>query len=132
MTDRIYEAIEKVATAPDIPVSDKVRLIDELRKGMPVINDRWTVRYIIWGLIFIAAVPILFFSVAAVRGTSISMPEPIVAIMSAAVGALATYLTPLRRAEEGGRSATDQPAPPPAGPNAAPPPAAPPANGGAV
>ena len=37
MSDRIFDAIEKVAIAPDIPVADKVKLIDELRKGMPAI-----------------------------------------------------------------------------------------------
>lgn len=103
MTDRIYEAIEKVATATDIPVADKIRLIDELRKGMPVINDRWTIRYIVLGLIFVAVTPILFFSFAAVFGAATSIPDSIVAITSAAIGALTTYLTPLRRSDDNGR-----------------------------
>lgn len=118
MSDRIFDAIEKVAIAPDIPVADKVKLIDELRKGMPAINDRWTVRYIVLGLIAIAVTPILFFSAGAVFGTASSLPDSIVAITSAAIGALTTYLTPLRRTDDNGRTPTPVPAPAPTpGPN---------------
>ncbi len=124
MSDRIFDAIEKVAIAPDIPVADKVKLIDELRKGMPAINDRWTVRYIVLGLIAIAVIPIAFFSLGTVFFKTDSVPDSIVAITSAAIGALATYLTPLRRGEDNGRAPAPAappvpaPAPTPApGPN---------------
>jgi len=70
----------------------KVRLLDEVRKLGDPTENRWNIWYVLFALIALAiSVP-----VAAVYfgGT---IPEPVVALGSASVGALATFLNPPRR-----------------------------------
>jgi hypothetical protein len=83
----------RVLTDPSIKgVGDKQKLIDELRKSSPPKNDRWIYRYTI---LFLGTVAV--FSVVAVFILSTNkypIPDAIVAIGSAAVGALAGLLAP--------------------------------------
>ena len=50
--DAIFEVIRGAGT-----MDEKKQLIDELRKALP--SDRWTFRYVIWGLIAIVIIPTL-------------------------------------------------------------------------
>ena len=85
----IDDAIQEVVRGTGTP-EEKVRIIRELRKC----TDRWTLRYVIWGLIAVAIIPILgIFAMISIRQT-IDVPQALVVLAATALGALAAYIVP--------------------------------------
>ena len=88
--DAIFEVVRGAGT-----MDEKKQLIDELRKALP--SDRWTFRYVIWGLIAIVIIPTLgVFILWAVKGDldASKIPQGLISLASTALGALAAYITP--------------------------------------
>jgi hypothetical protein len=85
-----------VLTTPNLHVDEKIKLLNELRKLKPPTSDRWIYRWVIW---FLGATIIITVSVSllmAFKGKA-GIPDGLLAIASAAVGALASFLSPLSK-----------------------------------
>jgi hypothetical protein len=75
--------------------AEKIKVIAELRKALP--TDRWTFRYVIWGLIVIVLIPMAgVFAIWAIKANidANSIPQGLISLASTALGALAAYITP--------------------------------------
>ena len=70
----------------------KRELLDDVRKLVDPADNRWNIWYVLWTLMALA----LSVPVAAIFLDG-NIPEPLVALGSASVGALATFLNPPRR-----------------------------------
>jgi hypothetical protein len=55
--DAFYAVVQGSGSA-----DDKIELMHELRQALPA--DRWTTRWVIWGLIFVVVVPIVGLTVS--------------------------------------------------------------------
>jgi hypothetical protein len=92
-------------------IKEKQKLLNELRKlGAPEEN-RWHFRYVIWTLALVAiSIPIVvLWSIG--KSANVDVPSGLLSLGSAAVGALAAFLTPhARRQDE--NSSEPPPAPP--------------------
>lgn len=77
---------------PKLTPDEKQELIDELRKASPPKHDRWPYRNTIWFLGAAVLLTILFLFL--ISSAEAEIPEALVAIGSAAVGALAGLLAP--------------------------------------
>ena len=82
---------------------DKIKLIHQLIKALP--TDRWSTRWVIWGLIFVVIIPIVGLTISFtwhVLNPDITkgeldfgklIPQGVVSLASTALGALAAYIT---------------------------------------
>lgn len=88
--DAILEVVRGAGT-PD----EKVKIIKELTTAAP--TDRWTTRYVIWGLIAVVIVvaigSVIILGMEGTAGAG-KIPDGIIALATTALGALATYLVP--------------------------------------
>lgn len=88
--DAILEVVRGVGT-PD----EKVKIIKELTTAAP--TDRWTTRYVIWGLIAVVIViaigSVIMLGMEGTAGAG-KIPDGIIALATTALGALAAYLVP--------------------------------------
>lgn len=97
-------AMYKHVISSDLPKDEKKKLLNDIRKIMPVGQNRWTIRGIILALSIVGiTAPTIFllpFVVALFRGgaagvSSDMIPDSVIALSSAAIGALSTYMTSL-------------------------------------
>jgi hypothetical protein len=92
----IDDAIFAVVQRNDLDANQKNQLIGQLRKALP--TDRWTFRYVIWGLIAVVIIPTL--GVLILWAWNIEtfdaskVPQGLISLASTALGALAAYITP--------------------------------------
>lgn len=72
---------------------EKIKLINEIRKSSPILADRWLYRYSVW---FLGAAVTMTIGIGfgMVWSTGNSVPDGLIALGSAAVGALATLISP--------------------------------------
>ena len=85
------------------PLAERKAMMNELRKLAPPDENRWNFRFVIWTLALVAlSVPVsVLLSAIANEGTlPRSLPEGLLSLGSAAVGALAAFLSPQRRRED--------------------------------
>jgi hypothetical protein len=88
--DAILAAVQGAGTP-----AEKIKIINELRKALP--TDRWTFRWVIWGLIVVVLVPAVgVFLIWLFRGNVEinSLPQGLISLASTALGALAAFITP--------------------------------------
>jgi hypothetical protein len=81
-----------------LPVIERKKLADELRKGLPPESQRMTFRWIVWGLCAAAILPSAIVALALVipwqtPNTNTQLISPVLQVSATAVGALAAYLT---------------------------------------
>jgi hypothetical protein len=110
---KIDDAMYNVATDRQMSASEKLQVIRELQKALP--TDRWTLRYIVVGLVALVILPVLFIigfacwvylRTGQVAGTEI--PQSLVSLASTALGALAAYITrPRSESDERGPSTSN-------------------------
>ena len=88
-TGGVDSLIRVVLENESLSCSEKKMLLDELRKLKPPLEDRWIFRWVIWilGAIALATVSAGLFA-------SKPLTEGTLALASAAVGALAAFLSP--------------------------------------
>jgi hypothetical protein len=89
----IDDAILEIARGTGTP-EEKVKIIRELTRAAP--TDRWTLRYVIWGLIAVVVLTIVAVIIPLFHGAKelATLPQGIVALASTSLGALAAYLVP--------------------------------------
>ena len=95
MFEVIHEAIAKVALQENVPVDERIRLIDEIRKALPPESNRLTFRWTILGMAAVAIAPPIGFSAMLPFYPKIdtTLVSSILQISSTALGALAVYVT---------------------------------------
>lgn len=71
---------------------EKIAIINEIRKARPPLADRWLYRSVVWSLGFTVVATIL--CTAALKYAEFDLPQGVIAIGSASVGALAALITP--------------------------------------
>jgi hypothetical protein len=101
----VNELYLEVLNHSTLSVKDKKALLNQVRKLRAGQDDRWIYRYVVW---ILGAVAVL---IALYPLFGKPVPEGLLALASAAVGALAAFLTPAlaKSAEKSAdRSATDQ------------------------
>jgi hypothetical protein len=115
MNAQLVELIRQVIVS-DRPANEKKMLLNELRKLMSPEENRWHFRYVLWTLALMAlSIPIAVLWGLA-KSTDFQVPDGLLSLGSAAIGALAAFLTPSpRKKEESTESASVPPAevPPP-------------------
>lgn len=92
--DVLANAVSLIAQQPDIPGDTKAKLIDAIQTiSTPLQTDKWIYRFVVWflGLTVIGTVLGGFIITAL---TAQKIPEGLVALGSAALGALAGLLAP--------------------------------------
>src|SRR5690348_11995038 len=100
----IDDAILAAVQSTTGTLAEKEALIKQLVHALP--TDRWTFRWVIWGLIAVVLIPVIgVFGIWAVKGTidANSIPQGLISIASTAIGALAAFITPSSR--QGGQQA---------------------------
>ena len=88
--DAILAAVQGAGTP-----AEKQKIISELRKALP--TDRWTFRWVIWGLIVVVLIPVAgVFLIWLIKGSIDvnSIPQGLISLASTALGALAAFITP--------------------------------------
>jgi hypothetical protein len=105
----IEDAIFEASKLPsDASIEHRLKLIEELRKSLP--TDRWTFRWVIWGLGLVVVFPVVVICIKyflAEGFDAANIPQAVVSLASTALGALAAYLTPRRpgsKEEEAGKA----------------------------
>ncbi len=96
------EVINAVASDSKLAMEDKERILLQLRRlKSPLDTDRWIYRGVVAALGFAVLLTIIFTFVLAARSSpnDAKIPEGLVAIGSAAVGALAGLLAPSPRSQ---------------------------------
>ena len=87
--------------AKDISLFKKYILLNEIRKLRPAGQNRWNIRWIIFALALVAVSSPLAYGAAILCGTAGSageiVPDAMLSLSSAAVGALAAYFASLRQ-----------------------------------
>ena len=101
MDDNLFE-LHKMVLAKNLSVGNTKRLFNELRKTIPGEQNRWNFRWIVWTLALVAlSVPVWFaYALHANIGDS-KIPDGLLSLASAAVGALAAFVSPHTQAERG-------------------------------
>ena len=92
----IDDALYAVATDTRMDVNEKLAVMRQLQQALP--TDRWTLRYIVVGLVLVVSVTIaVMVAWSLLEREKISdIPQSLVALASTALGALAAYITPPR------------------------------------
>ena len=88
--DAILAAVQGTGT-----LAEKEALVKQLTKALP--TDRWTFRWVIWGLIAVVLIPVIgVFVIWWVKGNIDvnSIPQGLISLASTAIGALAAFITP--------------------------------------
>lgn len=118
----VAELFKSVIENKDMNIFQKKILLNEVRKLKSPDEDRWVYRTVVWvlGAVALGTVAYPFLCVGA-DGVSKEIPSGLLAIGSAAMGALAGYLTP------NNTKARAEPEMPPSPPNTNQEPSAPPA-----
>jgi hypothetical protein len=83
----------RVILCSDIPTKEKLKLIDEVRKIGPASDDRWAYRICVYGLCLCVNACIIVIGVLSFSNQVAEIPETLIALGSAAVGALATMMS---------------------------------------
>jgi len=97
--EKIQEALVRVLTEgtdlKSLSIEHRLRLADELRKGLPPESQRMTFRYIIFGLCIVAIFPPVIYAILApwLDQAHAQFISPVLQLSSTAIGALAAYLT---------------------------------------
>jgi hypothetical protein len=95
----VNDLIDVVLRNESLDAKEKRKLIDELRKASPAINDRWLYRWVVWSLGAVAFASVIGFIVLAALEKTI--PQGLVALGSGAIGGLAGLSTASSRARSG-------------------------------
>ncbi len=82
----------RIVLESNASTDEKKRLINELRKARPALQDRWLYRWVVWFLGAAAVGAIIAISWLVTEGSD--APDGLIALGSAAVGALAGLLAP--------------------------------------
>lgn len=96
MNPEIYALYQRVLDDPQLSLRDKRKLLDDIRSLIPGAQNRWNIRWIIWplGLVALSLPALVFAKLFLAHPNEIAIPESLLALASAAVGALAGFLTP--------------------------------------
>ncbi len=91
-TETVFSLMAKVIEDKDLNPVEKAKLLDEIRKARPALEDRWIYRWIVY---FLGATVILTvfgsFAMVVVQKDA-NIPDGLIALGSGALGALATLL----------------------------------------
>lgn len=112
----INELFKLVIQDEKLNILQKKILLNEVRKLRPPEEDRWVYRTIVWVLGAVALGTVIY---PFVNSTATEIPAGLLSIGSAAMGALAGYLTPNLKPKDERREAPDHAEPPPFNPPAA-------------
>lgn len=106
MNDPITRLVEKIIDG-NYDLKEKKVLLNEVRKIMSPEQSRWNFRYAIWTLALIAlSIPIIILLRCGTAPED-AVPDGLLSLGSAAVGALAAFLTPYTQRTQGGSATTD-------------------------
>lgn len=117
MNQEIIDLYKTVLDDTKLTTSEKRKLLDDIRSLIPGSQNRWNFRWVIWPLGLMAlSLPILVLvQLLSPSAASIKIPDGLLSLASAAVGALAGFLAPnIQRtdlapnAENPGLRATDE------------------------
>jgi hypothetical protein len=87
----VNDLIEVVLRSEKHTWKEKKKLIDEIRKNSPALNDRWLYRWVVW---FLGATAILsVVGLVVLLYFNKDLPDGLIALGSASVGALAGLFT---------------------------------------
>jgi hypothetical protein len=107
MSDPITHLVEKIIDSRH-DLRDKKALLNEVRKIMAPEQNRWNFRFAIWTLatvaISIPVVVIVNLCKAEATNNVLDVPDGLLSLGSAAIGALAAFLTPYAQRTQGGTS----------------------------
>jgi hypothetical protein len=94
MKDMLQELLQQVMTDPSLPADQKVKLLESLQKLLtPLQSDRWIFRLVVAFLGLAVLITIVGGFYLSIKTAAI-IPEGLIALGSAAVGALAGLLAP--------------------------------------
>jgi hypothetical protein len=92
--ETLQELIQQVSTDPSLPADQKVKFLGSLQKlATPLQSDRWIYRLVVAFLGLTVLLTILGGFYLSIK-TAATIPEGLIALGSAAVGALAGLLAP--------------------------------------
>lgn len=87
----LYNLMETVLSQPNLETTEKIKLINELRKNNPKTSDRWAYRWAIWMLG--VAVLITIGCITLLSLNRYQIPDGLIAIGSSVAGGLAGLLS---------------------------------------
>lgn len=92
--DRLQELIQQVTNDKSLSAEQKIQLLGSLQKiSTPLQSDRWIFRLVVAFLGFAVLLTIIGGFYLSIK-TAVAIPEGLIALGSAAVGALAGLLAP--------------------------------------
>ena len=96
--DSVLDLMQLVIESDNLLPNDKIRIINEIRKARPPLQDRWLFRTVVWflGLAALTTVVMGFILWDTTKGSP-PLPNGLIALGSAALGALAGLLAPSSR-----------------------------------
>lgn len=101
----INELFKLVIQDERLNILQKKILLNEVRKLRPPEEDRWVYRVIVWALGTVALGTVVY---PFVHPTVTEIPAGLLSIGSAAIGALAGYLTPNLKPKDDANQVSDQ------------------------
>ncbi len=94
MKDTLHELIQQVTNDKSLSSEQKIQLLGSLQKiSTPLQSDRWIFRLVVGFLGFAVLLTIIGGFYLSIK-TAVTIPEGLIALGSAAVGALAGLLAP--------------------------------------
>lgn len=93
MATSVNDLIKEVISG-NYSIEEKTQLIDEIRKARPPLADRWLYRWVIWFLGAAVMITLLLGYWVITSDKPTEIPSGILALGSAAVGALAGLISP--------------------------------------
>lgn len=105
---KFFDLVEQVLKNDKLEVSDKKKMLNELRKLLAPEQNRWNFRYAIWTLAILAlSIPIVAIWSFYKKG-AMEIPAGLLSLGSAAVGALAAFLSSFAQKKESESSNSSQ------------------------
>ena len=95
--DSVLDLMQLVIENENLPPKDKVKLLNEIRKARPPLQDRWLFRTVVWFLGLAALTTVIMGFILWDSTKNPELPNGLIALGSAALGALAGLLAPSPR-----------------------------------
>lgn len=99
-TETALSLMAKVIQDDNFNTDQKIKLLDEIRKARPALEDRWIYRWIVYFLGSTVILTVLGGFIMVMLEASTSIPDGLIALGSAALGALATLLSNRSKADD--------------------------------
>ena len=96
----ITNLVSKVLSDQQLDFQQKKEMLNELRKLQAPESNRWNFRFVIWTLSALSISIPFIVVVSLFKEKAFDIPDSLLSLGSAAVGALATFLSPFAQKRE--------------------------------